>query len=145
MKRILVGIDGSSRMHEVLDAAITLARSLHAQLVLLRAVQGPDHVPANVLAASPEEITRLVEQRAKAELEKLVHRLPPEMSGGTCVVSGSPWRAICVTARELDVDLIFVGTYTHDALDRVLGSTASRVVAHADRSVLVHRLVERRA
>jgi nucleotide-binding universal stress UspA family protein len=38
-----------------------------------------------------------------------------------------------------DVDLIVIGSHGYGALDHVLGTTAAKVVNHADRSVLVVR------
>jgi len=46
---------------------------------------------------------------------------------------------ICRTARELDADLIVIGSHGYGGIDRVLATTAARVVNHADRSVLVAR------
>ena len=43
-------------------------------------------------------------------------------------------------ATDLDVDLIVVGSHRYHGLDRVLGTVATKVVNHADRSVfVVHR------
>jgi nucleotide-binding universal stress UspA family protein len=51
----------------------------------------------------------------------------------------TPWDGICRAAIELDADLIVLGSHGYGALDRVLGTTAAKVVNHADRSVLVVR------
>ena len=53
------------------------------------------------------------------------------------VRTGSPWSAICAAAREHDADLIVLGAHGYDAVDHILGTTAAKVVNHADRSVLV--------
>jgi universal stress protein F len=42
-------------------------------------------------------------------------------------------------AAENDVDMIVIGSHGYHGLDRVLGTTAAKVVNHADRSVLVVR------
>jgi nucleotide-binding universal stress UspA family protein len=42
-------------------------------------------------------------------------------------------------ARELSVDLIAIGSHGYSPVDHVLGTTAAKVVNHADRSVLVVR------
>ena len=49
------------------------------------------------------------------------------------------WDGICHAARELDVDLIVIGSHGYGAIDRVIGTTAAKVVNHADRNVLVVR------
>ena len=52
---------------------------------------------------------------------------------------GIPWDTICSVAKEEDVDLIVIGSHGYDILDRIVGTTAAKVVNHADRSVLVVR------
>jgi nucleotide-binding universal stress UspA family protein len=46
-------------------------------------------------------------------------------------------------ATEEDVDLIVIGSHGYHDADRVLGTTAAKVVNHADHSVLVVRAPER--
>ena len=55
------------------------------------------------------------------------------------IVDGDPWRRILDVGARLNVDLIVVGNHRHHGVERVLGTVASRVVNHADRSVLVVR------
>lgn len=49
---------------------------------------------------------------------------------------GTPWDESCTTAKP---EGVVIGAHGYGGLDRVLGTTASRVVNHADRSVLVVR------
>jgi hypothetical protein len=42
-------------------------------------------------------------------------------------------------AKELDVDLIAIGSHGYPSIDRLLGTVAAKVVNHADRNVLVVR------
>ncbi len=51
----------------------------------------------------------------------------------------APWDGICRAAREHDADMIVIGSHGYGALDRLLGTTAAKVVNHADRNVLVVR------
>jgi nucleotide-binding universal stress UspA family protein len=51
---------------------------------------------------------------------------------------GQPWRCILELGDELDAELIVVGAHGFH-LDPTLGSTASKVVNHARRNVLVVR------
>ena len=53
---------------------------------------------------------------------------------------GVPWDTICTVAKEDNVDLIVIGSHGYDILDRIVGTTAAKVVNHADRSVLVVRI-----
>jgi len=56
---------------------------------------------------------------------------------------GTAWDAICRVAQEEAVDLIVIGSHGYGALDRFIGTTAAKVVNHADRSVLIVRASER--
>lgn len=56
------------------------------------------------------------------------------------VADGTPAETICATARELDVDLIIVGSHDRGAFGRFLhGSVSEAVVRNAGCSVLVAR------
>lgn len=63
--------------------------------------------------------------------------VPPEIRGGTRLAIGSPWEAICQTAGSLGADLVVVGSHGYGGVDRVLGTTAAKVVNHCACSVLV--------
>ncbi|MGH7283372.1 MAG: universal stress protein [Polyangiaceae bacterium] len=139
MKKILVGIDTSSRAHVIFKAAQALAQQSHAKLVLMRAVGLPTDLPAEALSIPPGEVTALLEARARADLAKMARDLPEDLDGGVHITVGTPWDAICRAAKAENADLIFIGTHGYGAIDRVLGTTASKVVNHADRPVLIFR------
>ncbi|HJZ85781.1 MAG TPA: universal stress protein [Polyangia bacterium] len=81
----------------------------------------------------------VLERNAKESLQTLARQVPPALFGGSQVHIGTAWQVICRTARELDADLIVIGSHGYGGIERVLGTTAARVVNHADRSVLVAR------
>lgn len=139
MKKILVGIDGSSRAPAIFKAAAAFAQQSHAKLVLMRAIGLPTDLPVEAYSLPPSEVTMLLESRARADLTKMATDLPPDSNGGVHVTVGSPWEAICRAAREENADLIFLGTHGYSTVDRVLGTTAAKVVNHADRPVLIFR------
>jgi nucleotide-binding universal stress UspA family protein len=138
-RKILVGVDGSSRALDVAVAAGRLARSVGASLTLARIVPVPIEGLTGWDAGPSASFLDLLEQEATESLGKLAHRIPPGVPVERRVELGKPWRSLCAIARELDVDLILIGSHGYDTLDRVLGTTAARVVDHADRSVLVVR------
>lgn len=144
MKRILVGLDGSPRQEGVLSAAVALAGKSGARLFLFRCIDLPKDIPSEIfeLAAS-HQLPVILGQRAEKDLDALAEQLPPGIEGDVRIVFGTTWRAIVDGARDLNVDLIIIGSHGYDAFDRVLGTTAGRVVNHADRSVLVVRAHER--
>jgi nucleotide-binding universal stress UspA family protein len=136
-------LDGSPRERGILDAAITLARKAGARLVLFRSVGIPVELPMEAYSMNVEDVPRLLEQRALAALQTLLESVPAELRAGTRVLVGTAWQSIERAAAEADVDLIVVGSHGYQTLDHVLGTTAAKVVNHADRSVLVVRAPER--
>jgi len=143
MRKVLVCLDGSPRERGILDAAIALARKSGARLVLFRSVGIPVELPMEAYSMNVEDVPRLLEQKALAALQTLLDSVPAELRGGTRVLVGNPWQSIERAAAEADVDLIVIGSHGYNTLDHVLGTTASKVVNHADRAVLVVRAPER--
>lgn len=138
-KNLLVALDTSPRAPGVLAAAVNIARESGGQLTLFRSVGIPIDLPPEALSMSPAQLPEFLENRARQELEELVRSLPSELVRGMSVHVGVPWEAICRVAREVEADLIVLGSHGFSGIDRLIGTTASRVVNHADRSVLVVR------
>jgi nucleotide-binding universal stress UspA family protein len=139
MDRILVALDSSSRARSVLAAAVDLATRTRGKVHLLRAVPLPPELPGAFWSAPPPDVTTATLRAARSELDALARDLPEGLVDGTTAQVGAPWDAICETAREIDADLIVLGSHGHGLWDRLLGTTAAKVVNHADRSVYVVR------
>ncbi len=141
MNRILVCLDASPRVPHVLERATAIAKATGGKLILFRAVGLPHdaHVPPEALSMSPNELVELWRRSAERDLEALRETLPPGIVESVVVKIGSPWYAFCAAAKELSVDLITIGSHGYQGVDHVLGTTAAKVVNHADRSVLVVR------
>jgi nucleotide-binding universal stress UspA family protein len=139
MKRILVGLDTSPRAKDVLAAAIDLARRTGSKIRLLRVVSFPPELPANLWALPPAQVSETILGTARRELDEAAQAVPSDLLEGSSAQIGVPWDGICSAAREHDADLIVIGSHGYTILDRLLGTTAAKVVNHADRSVLVVR------
>jgi nucleotide-binding universal stress UspA family protein len=137
--RVLVALDGSERAPGVLAAAIDVARARKGELVVLRAVGLPLEVPAAALFSSPNDVPALLRGLAEVELEHLAKDVPRELLVAKRVRIGVPWEAIIEEASACGADLIVIGSHGYHGLDRVLGTTAGRVVNHAPCSTLVVR------
>ncbi len=137
MKRILVCLDASPRAGLVLETAADLGRRLGAKLCLLRAVSLPAHIDQEAVThgASPVED---LETAAKSDLAAIAAKLLDQVEG-VHVRLGVPWDAICHEAKMLDCDLVVLGSHGYKGLDRILGTTAGKVVNNCERSVLVVR------
>jgi nucleotide-binding universal stress UspA family protein len=145
MDKILVGLDASPRAKDVLDTAVNLAKKTGGRLVLFRAVGIPLGLPPEAYALSPDSLENMLEQEARRYLEGLAAQVPEGLVETVHVHAGTPWRSICATAQEFGVDLIVIGSHGYQGLDRLVGTTASKVVNHAECSVLVvrsHKLAE---
>jgi nucleotide-binding universal stress UspA family protein len=139
MKRILVCLDSSTRAPAVLASARDLATRTGAKLAVFRSVGLPPEIDREFLAISPNAVVDQLVARAKDELTALSRDVPSDALEGVYVRVGTPWDAICTEAKERDADVIVIGSHGYGGLDRILGTTAAKVVNHADRSVLVVR------
>lgn len=143
MKRILVAVDGSPRAQGVVDVAIALAARHEAGLLLLRAVTISQEVPQRVFAMTPDQVAAIVERDVAADLATIESRIPRELRLGVRVAFGTAWEVIDRVSEAEDVDLIVIGSHGYGGFDRIVGTTAAKVVNHATRSVLVVRAPER--
>jgi nucleotide-binding universal stress UspA family protein len=140
MKRILVAVDASPNAPAVLDAGLQLARQMDAKILLLRAVAMPaEPLTATSFAAPPTLVVDGFILSAKRDLAELASVVPAEILESATAEVGVAWDAICSHAREHDVDVIVIGSHDYRFLDRIVGTTAAKVVNHADRPVLVVR------
>lgn len=142
MKLILVALDGSKNAERVFEGARDLAVRTRAKLLLVHAVTIPAELPAEAYAIAPDAVEKLLIRNAERALDALAAQLPPELYAGKRIVAGVPWRVICDLAKSESADLIAIGSHGYRGLDRLLGTTAAKVVNHADRSVLVVRAIE---
>jgi nucleotide-binding universal stress UspA family protein len=139
MKRIVVGLDGSPIQEKVLRTAGALAEKLGAKLVLLRAVTIPVDLPSTAFAVTPDAVGPMLIDQARKELASASRTLPPALLDGLDVTLGTPWRTLCDRAHADGADLLVIGSHGYGGLDRLLGTTAAKVVNHAPCSVLVVR------
>jgi universal stress protein F len=139
MKRILVGLDSSARAPAVLAAASELAGLANAKLIIYRAVNVPPDMPHEALAVTDLRLEDLLMRNAYSQLEQLAKGVPPARVEKLLAELATPWDGICRAAHEQVVDLIVIGSHGYGKLDRILGTTAAKVVNHSDRNVLVVR------
>ncbi len=144
MKKLLVALDGSPRARGVLSAAASLAARMDARLVLVRATSIAGELPVEAYASDPEEVDRVLAERAMADLEELAKTTAKAgLVAAIRAESGTPWRVIEDVARAEDADMIVIGAHGYGAFERMLGTVAAKVVDHADRPVFVVRAPER--
>ena len=139
MKRILVALDGSERAAPVLAAAQRLASLTSGTLVLYRAITVSPILPIDLLVVTDLRIEDVLQRKAHEALGQLASTLPAGMLETIITEFAIPWDGIVRAGRARDADLIVIGSHGFRGIDHILGTTAAKVVNHADRNVLVVR------
>jgi nucleotide-binding universal stress UspA family protein len=139
MKRILVAVDGSERAKLVLGEAARLAQRFDAKIIVMRSVGLPVEMPPAIWKATDVDLTTTLVEHARLDVKDLTDSVAAGLVEESIVELGVAWDAICNTAKAKNVDLIVIGSHGYSGLDRLMGTTAGKVVNHADRSVLVVR------
>ena len=124
-RRILVAIDFSESNAHTLAVAVDLATAFKAKLQLAHII------PLNGIG----------ELEAQAAMAGFAVPGPPGLvESRTLTRALSPDLGLLQLARDRDIDLIVMGTHGRSGLAHIrLGSTAERVVQHADCPVLTVR------
>jgi nucleotide-binding universal stress UspA family protein len=147
IRTIVVGTDLGESGHRAMQLAIPTARATGATLWLVHASEvGLEHAWRD-LPLGARSAAQALRERLKGRFENSLQELESERKrcealGLSCQTSceeGQPWETILRTAVSVNADLIAVGDPV-GALglpERLLGSTAERVVRQAPCSVLV--------
>lgn len=143
-RHIIVPLDGSAMAEQILPHAMTLAGHDHAEVTLLRVIEGQQ---AHIFSASGEYRPRensVTAQRAAAEVY-LNHQASEMLAKGYPVhtavaVAGHPARAILTAAEEHGADLIALATRGRNGIVRtIMGSVADKVIRGGTLPVLAMR------
>jgi nucleotide-binding universal stress UspA family protein len=138
--RILVALDDSPRAPHVLDVALEQARSHRAEMRILHVIAIPPEFPP---AAATEGGDPLPAHMQKVATERLNALLADVHDVRWEIVIEQHHRAahsIVEQATQYKADLIVIGSHGYGVIDRLLGTTATKVVNLAPTDVLVvHR------
>ncbi len=139
VRRIVVPIDFSETSILALPYAAALAEWFGAEIILLHVIE-PLPLPADS-GYVPADLQIADEDIAKNHLLRLCHEVFKNTVPARAIVrTGQPFDEITLTAASLGAEMIVLTTHGHTGLTHVLlGSTAERVVRHADCPVLVVR------
>ena len=139
-KAILLPIDLATdgRWKKPLQLAVELARDgggvLHVMSVL------PDFGTSVVASYFDKDFERAALMDMSAQIKSGVSRNVPEgVKAEAHVAHGSIYHEIMRLADKLDCDAIVMAAHRPELRDYLLGPNASRVVRHANQSVLVVR------
>jgi len=134
-KTILVPIDMAhvAEGKANIDIAAQYANS-GAKVILLNVVE---EIPGWAAAELPADLLENSREQIKTELKGIVNSSGMKMD--VEVRNGRSYKTILDVAREKQVDLIIIASHRPGLQDYFLGSTAAKVVRHAECSVLVIR------
>lgn len=141
LRRVLAAVDASDWTGPVLAAALDLRRAFGADLTVLHAqlLLPPPYFTERAVAALAQ---MLESQRLAAEawLRQTAAGHLGDAPFATRLVEAAPAEAILRTARQVEADLVVLGTHGRTGLQRLLlGSVAERVLRECDRPVLAVR------
>jgi nucleotide-binding universal stress UspA family protein len=136
MKRILLGLDGSTNSFKALEEAIALAKLYGAELHTISVEEVPDFSETidEFEGEKEAEDSRYDEfvQKAKAVASSMHYPIT------THVIVGHEVKTICEYAKKHKVDLLVIGFIGHSAIyKRIMGGTSLGLVRVAPCSVLV--------
>ncbi len=137
---ILLAVDFTPVTDTVTRQAMELCQAFKARLSLVHVVEFTQMDLSNDLVLPQElEIDQELMKRSKQRLEEVAEELGIEKS--ECFVSqGSTRREILRLAKELNTNLIVIGSHGREGIQRLLGSTANAVLHGAPCDVLAVRI-----
>lgn len=136
-------------MYSSIIVAVDLAQLDQGKALLARALKlldtgGKAHllhvledVPAYVAAELPRDLDERREAETRVELRDMAHGLDAQVD--IAVRYGAASSQIIEAAQDAGADLIMIASHRPGLSDYFIGSTAARVVRHAQCSVLVTR------
>ncbi|WHI53038.1 universal stress protein [Microbulbifer sp. MLAF003] len=138
-QQILVGLDLSEESSQVLDKAAALAGAFGAELSLVHAIEPLTFAYGGDIPMDLSEVQDQLQSQAKEQLQKAAQPLniPSERQH---VILGQPSTEIHRLAKDLEADLIIIGSHGRHGLALLLGSTANGVLHGAKCDVLAVRV-----
>ncbi|NNU80574.1 universal stress protein [Halovulum dunhuangense] len=134
-RNILVPVDLTHE--EVANRILTLAKRLSASGARVTVIHVLPDIPSYVDTYVPHDVR---EARAKEQREILERMVAAAgLKADVRIAYGPPHNRILDVLDEVAPDLVIIGSHRPGLSDYFLGSTAARVVRHAQCSVLVDR------
>ena len=138
--RILAAVDDSPRAPHVLAAALEQARQTSSALRVLHVIAIPPEFPAAGHTATGDPLPAYMHKLAEERLRKLLQGVHDVSWEILIEESHRASQEILDQAAKYQADLIVIGSHGYDAIDRLLGTTAAKVVNLSPIDVLVvHR------
>jgi nucleotide-binding universal stress UspA family protein len=137
-RTILVGLDGSEREPGVFRAATELARAIGAQVHVCRAVAIPVGLPDAVWSMPMAQLDAELVADAERAIGQRVASSPVPIHRAH-IRMGHAAEVLHDVAIEIGADLVVIGAHGYGVLERLIGTTASKIVHRMPCAVLVSR------
>ncbi len=134
-KHIIVAVDLSHG--DAGKAMIDKARQLLDDGGVIRLLHVLEDVPSYIVAELPRDLNDRRQAEAKVELALLTEGIAGSVESE--IRTGAPASQILQCAEDVGADLVMIASHRPGLSDYFIGSTAARVVRHAQCSVLISR------
>jgi nucleotide-binding universal stress UspA family protein len=138
IKKILIPTDGSEPSLRAAEYGIGIAKMVGAQIIAVFVV---DNVVLDQIAKidNRETAERELKEDGKSYVNYVVGVAGKAgINASSLIAEGRPFERIVHVAKDLNVDLIVMGTYGRRGAERILiGSVAERVIEYSPCPVLV--------
>jgi nucleotide-binding universal stress UspA family protein len=138
MKRILVAVDGSQAAARAAQVAADLAAVAGAELELVHVYDVTSAMSLGMRALDKDELAARGREIAHGPLDAARAAISASVPIATHVAFGHPAEQVLLRAKETGADMLVVGSRGLGPFESaVLGSVSHKVLALADRPVLV--------
>jgi nucleotide-binding universal stress UspA family protein len=136
MKRILIAHDGSKSSDRALRKGLDIAEKFNSAVAVITVI--PSLYLTELMEMDREKILDALTADAEKMMIGIKARTGKVRSLKTLIKRGSPADEILKTAEKMKSDMIVVGSHgRHGAQKFLLGSVSSKVIDHAECSVLI--------
>lgn len=138
IQKILIPTDGSVHSACAAECGISVAKMLGAQIMVVNVI---DEVVIDLFPKGPQRET--VEQELKQDGQRYIKHIldlveKEGIKGGSLLAKGRPFEQIVHLAKDLNMDLIVMGTSGRGGANKILiGSVTERVIEYSPCPVLV--------
>jgi nucleotide-binding universal stress UspA family protein len=141
IRRILCATDFSPASTRVYQYAVDLASRLQAEIMLIHAYQIPAYTLPDGVVEVPVEVETGIRDRLTKQLSDFASSIDTKgVRIEAKLFDGVPYVEITRAARDLNADLVIIGTHGRTGLAHLLlGSVAERVVRTSEVPVLTIR------
>jgi nucleotide-binding universal stress UspA family protein len=139
-RNILLPVDLSDKhsWRKALPTAIALSTTFQAELHVMTVV--PEFGLPMVGQFFPPDYEAKMHQHVADQLKDLIAaQVPDGVAVKRIVAAGKIYQQILRVAKEIEAELIVMGSHHPELSDYLLGPNAARVMRHADCSVMVVR------